>query len=200
MSNRKLFETLAIIAVTATVLVFILISPLLVSVAADFKPGRHTWADLANVGQAFGGAAAVVSALALAGIAGSLVLQWRQTRAEQIFAIRERHFELVRLGIERPELIQALGARSDPTQAVIFAYASLWMGHWASHWDLGVIDEKSLRPILRDFFKSPQIREWWNEYGREWSSFTTAKRLRFVQIINHEWSAAVESAQTRPQA
>ncbi|HZM80883.1 MAG TPA: DUF6082 family protein [Candidatus Limnocylindrales bacterium] len=197
MSNRRPLETLAVVIVAATVLMFLLVSPILFSIAADFKPDSHSWADLANIGQAYGGAAALVSALALAGIAGSLIMQWRQTSLDQTFAMRERHFELVRLGIERPELIQALGARPDPNQAMVFAYANLWLSHWASYWDLGILDERHLRLILRDFFKNPQIREWWNEHEGIWSSSSTVRRLKFVQIVSEE-CATIDASETNP--
>jgi hypothetical protein len=70
-------------------------------IAMQWLAGRSVdWARLSNVGQAYGGVSAVLSALAFCGIAVSLAFQWQQVRISQVVASRERHFELVRLTAE----------------------------------------------------------------------------------------------------
>jgi hypothetical protein len=60
------------------------------------------WNRLSDIGQAFGGVSAVLSALAFCAIAASLLLQWRQLRMTTVIAARERHFDLVRLAVDDP--------------------------------------------------------------------------------------------------
>jgi hypothetical protein len=48
--------------------------------------------------------AAIISALSLAGVAISLLLQARQARTYQKEAARTRHFEIFRLAYEHPDL------------------------------------------------------------------------------------------------
>lgn len=64
------------------ILFVVLLSPFLV---AEAFGAQTTWLDLANIGQAYGGAAALISAFALIGITASLILQRRQARASTHF-------------------------------------------------------------------------------------------------------------------
>src|SRR5215475_7458026 len=95
----NLVRATLIAAAFAAALVVIVASPLFFGFLA-----RRTsrWADLANVGQAYGGIAALLSGLAVAGVTISLLLQWRQAHSDRILAVRQRHFELVKLSIEEP--------------------------------------------------------------------------------------------------
>ncbi len=190
MSNRRPPGLKALIVTSIVTSIFVIASPILLAVVVAYDPRPITWVDLANVGQAYGGAAALISALALAGIAGSLLLQFRQTHLAQAISIRERHFELVKLGIERPELLHAVGAKADHTEGLIIAYANLWVGHWFTHWDLDIMDEIHLKHILKGFFRNEIIRLWWTEHGANWSTLDTQRRKRFIEILTEECARA----------
>lgn len=196
MWNRRSWDIRLFVITSAMILVSVIVSPLLLAiVAAAYDPAPLEWIDLANIGQAYSGAAALISTLALVAIAGSLLLQWRQTRLAQIIAIRERHFELAKLGIERPELIPATGGRSDPAEAVVVSYSNLWIAHWAIQWDLEIMSEAHLRHLARNLFRNAIVRRWWSEQGDDWSTANGSRRRRFIAILTQECTSAVSSAQ-----
>src|SRR4051794_23078917 len=85
---------------------------------------------LSDVGQAYGGVSAVLSALAFCAIAASLLLQFQQTRSASIAAARERHFELVRLAIDDPDLLFLAERRRLGDDARLVARSNLWVAHW----------------------------------------------------------------------
>src|SRR5438045_9631717 len=80
-----LYLSFALLA--AVLLSAILFSPLFLRRVAEVR--GVNWNLLGNIGQTYGAASAILSAVALLGIAVSLVLQRRQARAERIRIVRE---------------------------------------------------------------------------------------------------------------
>ena len=155
----------------------ILVSPLLFGVIGK---GTMRWSHLGDVGQAYGGIGAVLSGLALAGIIFSILLQRRQADADRILSVRKQHFDLVRLGIEEPELLgRTSNAQADRKTLLFQAHANLWVAHWAMLWDLRHCDEKQLRALAAQFFDAGTARNWWHRYGAAWSTVDTRSRRRF---------------------
>ncbi|WP_117211904.1 DUF6082 family protein [Allorhizocola rhizosphaerae] len=160
-------------------LVITLLAPILIAVLHP----SVTWIDLSNVGQAYGGVAAVISALALGGIAISIFLQWRQLRLAQTIALRERTFELLKFALEHPDLLPMLSGSEQRVRL----YANLTIGHQAMWWDLGAASEESVRLELRPLFELDVVRSWWAERGPSWSAgHPTAHRRRFHEILDDE--------------
>jgi hypothetical protein len=80
------------------------------------------WVTLGNVGQAYGGISALISAIALVGIAGSLLLQSRQHSLDRIFYHRSRQAELYAVVREDPELYwSAFGGSLDTAERIFVA-------------------------------------------------------------------------------
>lgn len=77
-------------------------SPFLLA-AAD-RWWRLDWRRLADIGQAYGTASAFFGALAVAGVAASLVYQSRQLRLAQVHAVRTTHSELLSRAMGDPGL------------------------------------------------------------------------------------------------
>ncbi|MGW0652927.1 DUF6082 family protein [Streptomyces umbrinus] len=65
------------------------------------------------MGAAYGFTSAIVPALALAGVAVSLIVQNRQARADQVQGIRSYYLELVRLELDGTALFQPVWGDSD---------------------------------------------------------------------------------------
>jgi hypothetical protein len=147
------------------------------------------WALLSDVGQAYGGASALLSGLAFCGIAVSLLLQWRQFRSSLLYSVKQRHFELVKLALENPEFLYVDGddVARDP-DVRLKVYGNLLVNHWAMTWDMGFTTEPSLRQSGRRLFLSALARDWWTNWGN--SYLGAAGRRRFVQILDEEASAA----------
>ncbi len=60
------------------------------------------WTRLSDVGQTYGAISAIVSAVALGGVAAALFFQARQAKAERIQAVRGFHRELIQMTIDEP--------------------------------------------------------------------------------------------------
>ncbi|MFI1994841.1 DUF6082 family protein [Actinoplanes sp. NPDC020271] len=161
------------------------------------------WARLADVGDAFGGVSAVLSALALSGVGASLLFQQRQIRQELADLDRQQHMELLKLAIEHPELIEVLdsetAATTHPRHEI---YANLTMMYWLAIWQLGEIDDAELHGMARSMFRSDISRQWWSRVGSEWiGTRLRPERHRFLEIITreHEAAAACDPPTTRPR-
>src|SRR5690242_93952 len=112
--RRFALSVTAVLAVLA-VLAAIALSPL--ALLAFKRTNGVDWTRLSEIGQTYGAASAVVSALALGGVALSLFLQTRQSRAEQVQAIRGIHTELVRMELEDlPLYLPCWGPLNIPTE------------------------------------------------------------------------------------
>jgi len=177
----------AIGGVTVAILLALTLPPL------AFAAGRGsvTWPQLADIGNAYGGVAAIISALALVGITASLLLQWRQTRLSLLFALREHHFELMKLGLEQPGLL-TFGAEAEHSQELrAVRYANMWVAFWALEWDLNIRSEAQLRVAVAPLFQfNPPIVKWWRTAAQTWSTRPTTHRRRFTAIISQECERA----------
>ncbi|WP_305785933.1 DUF6082 family protein [Symbioplanes lichenis] len=193
---RMTIRLLLLAAGTVAGLAAVLWSPvLLLTLLGDGLP----WSDLSDIGEAYGGASAVVSAIALTGVAASLTYQVRQTRQEQISSDRQRHLDLLKLGLDDPELFEALDGGGLVTyEHRKKVYANLWMGYWLGLWQLGDLPEAELRHNVSRMFWSPDSRNWWNERRATWIEPRNRRQRRFVALVTDEWHKAESRAAARP--
>jgi hypothetical protein len=91
-----------LIAALGAIVLLVLGSPVLM---AGLSSTALPWGRLADVGDAFGGASALLSAVALCGIGASLIFQRRQVRQELSDIVQQQHLEIIRLAIDNPEFI-----------------------------------------------------------------------------------------------
>lgn len=190
---------LTIIVMTTTLILMLLVT---VSPAVMIELGRAPvdWARLADIGQAYGGSSAILSGLALCGIAASLILQWRQTRLAQLYSLRQRHFELIKLALDDSVLLYVEGpeATADPF-ARMKVYANMTVSHWALCWDLGAMTADVISTSAARLFHSEIARDWWMTY---WDTYAKSpNRWEFVEIVSTEClRAADEAAAEKPPA
>ncbi|HET6530474.1 MAG TPA: DUF6082 family protein [Actinoplanes sp.] len=133
----------------------------------------------------------IVSIAVLVAVAVFLFVQQHQTRAAQMVRVRERHFELIKLMLEHPELDYNATERPATDHRRITIGMSLWVAHWNTLWHIDTIDEKALRFNLADLFADPEARAWWQEVGGGWSSKGSRRERRFIEIVTEECAAAV---------
>jgi uncharacterized protein DUF6082 len=160
------------------------------------------WAQLSDAGQAYGGISAVLSGLAFCGISVSLAFQWRQTRLAQVISARERHFELTKLGLEKPHLSYQKGPDESDESYGRQVVVNLWMAHWKMLWDLGDMDGKFLHQTCTELFLDKTAVEWWRRWGAGWAPIRSRASRQFVRIVEDCYqhaplvvSAATASAQ-----
>jgi hypothetical protein len=171
------------------VAVLVMASPLLMV----FLPGSALpWDRLANIGDAYGGASALLSGLALCGVGASLIFQQRQVRQELADLDRQQHMELLKLAIDNPELIRVLDADAPHrTDARAEIYANSTMMYWLAIWELGELDEQELRGMASAMFGSDLTREWWQRVGGQWiGTRNRPDRVRFLEVVSEECAAA----------
>jgi hypothetical protein len=156
------------------------------------------WATLANVGEAYGGASALLSAAALCAIGVSLVLQSRQMRRELLSLDKQRHFDLVKLALENPEFFEVMdGVPVEERDGRQRVYANLTLNYWLALWELNEIDEPQLRMLTANMFRSSISRDWWRQVHGNWTAARGRRRQQFIRIVHEEWTSAVASNMTR---
>ena len=140
----------------------------------------------------------IVSIAALLAVAVALLVQQHQARTEQMVGARERHFELIKLMLEHPELDYNATKRAAADDRLVAIGMSLWVAHWNTLWHIGKLDERALRFNLSDLFADPEARTWWHKVGGAWSSKGSRRERRFIQIVTEESDAAsVKKAPSR---
>jgi hypothetical protein len=178
------------IVTAAFILALVILSPFALRAIANRE---DDWQTLSAVGQAYGAVSAVLSALALCGIALSLLLQWRQVRIAQIITARERQFELIQLGLTNPELIYA---RIDGISDDVLPhaqYANLWVAHWKLLWDLKLVREPEVAHLAAELFTDDTARLWWEKVGPHWNISGSRRSNRFVKIMMESHQRVTEA-------
>jgi hypothetical protein len=132
----------------------------------------------------------ILSIAALVAVAAALVAQQQQVRSAQMVGVRERHFELIKLMLEHPELDYNATDRPDTDERLSTIGMSLWVAHWNTLWHIGKLDEKALRFNLADLFADADAREWWRKVGDGWSSAGNRRERRFIAIVDEECRTA----------
>ncbi|MFD7389409.1 DUF6082 family protein [Streptomyces sp. NPDC059852] len=191
---RRVTKALGLTAVAATVLAVVLLSPLVLEGISGSR--GVDWNRLSQVGAAYGFTSAIVSALALAGVALSLIVQNRQARAEQIQAIRSYYLELVRLELDDQALFQPVWGATDivdPDDQKRHVYADLMMNYAWMGFEIGTISESLLRDMVAGMFSGRAGREYWSRAHPSWTARSSASRVgrRFVSVVGEEHARAV---------
>ncbi|MFI2207438.1 DUF6082 family protein [Streptomyces sp. NPDC020192] len=156
-------RVLALVAAAAAVLAALLLSPFVLEEISHSK--GVDWNRLSQIGAAYGFTSAIVSALALSGVAGSLIVQNRQARAEQVQGIRSYYLELVRLELDDMALYQPVWGDTDitdPHERKRHVYADLMMNYAWMGFEIGTIREPLLRDMLTGMFTGEAGRHYWS--------------------------------------
>ncbi|OQQ13774.1 hypothetical protein B0675_26355 [Streptomyces sp. M41(2017)] len=182
-------------------LAVLLLSPLLLETVSGSK--TVDWNRLSQIGAAYGFPSAVVSALALAGVAGSLLVQNRQARAEQVQGIRNYYLELVRLELDGMALYQPVWGDTDiadPHAQKRHVYADLMMNYAWMGYEIGTIREPLLRDMLAGMFTGEAGRHYWSRSHTSWTASSSGSRVgrRFLAIVGEEHARAVAAGPPTP--
>ncbi|GAA2488851.1 hypothetical protein Ahu01nite_022980 [Winogradskya humida] len=168
----------------------IVVSPWIIR---PFLGQAEEWRELSDVGQAYGGISAILSGLAFCGIAVSLLLQWRQVRLTQLLATRERHFELVKLGLEDPSLIFPTSLGRTVVERRQVAYFNLWVSYWAMLWDASDMGALEARVHFDELFGEEVALNWWTRSGATWSTDPDRRRRTFMAIAHAAYRDAISA-------
>jgi len=181
MSQRRTGASLvAMIGVAALLLIgLVVLSPLALSWIAG---ARRDWVTPANIGQAYGGVAAVLSGLALCGVVVSIFLQRQQLAVQVNLAVRERQFDLTRILLEYPEATAKLLGSSISTESALL---NLHIAQWWLVFDTQAADPASLKAELALVFRTEEARSWWAHGGGPvWRTFRGNRSLAFARLVD----------------
>ncbi|MER5383379.1 DUF6082 family protein [Streptomyces sp. NPDC002688] len=193
---RRAGRVLGLVGAAAVALTVVLLSPFVLEALSGSK--GVDWNRLSQIGAAYGFTSAIVSALALAGVAVSLVVQNRQAKAEQVQGIRSYYLELVRLELDDMPLFQPVWGDTDivdPHEQKRHVYADLMMNYAWMGFEIGTVREGLLRDMLAGMFTGEAGRHYWSRAHTSWIAGTSASRVgrRFLAIVGEEHARAVAS-------
>lgn len=191
---RRISRTVGLVAAAAAALTVVLLSPLALEEISSSK--GVDWNRLSDIGAAYGFTSAIVSALALAGVAVSLIVQNRQARAEQVQGIRSYYLELVRLELDDMALYQPVWGDTDiadPHEQKRHVYADLMMNYAWMGFEIGTIRESLLRDMLAGMFTGGAGRHYWSRAHASWIASSSGSRVgrRFLAIVGEEHARAI---------
>lgn len=177
------------VSVGVACLALITASPALLLLAVQLP---LPWGQLGDAGQAYGAASAVLSGLALLGVAVSLVIQQRQHRMTEEQTVRQRHFDLVRLTLDDMKFLNSWGfAPKVDYDPALVGFSNLILTHWLMLWRVGHVDEDTLRSNARVFFAGQVGRDHWRQDGGSWPTVGPRDK-QFVEVLDQEYRRAVE--------
>ena len=174
-----------LIGITIAVSTLVVISPLALRAIALIP--NISWPELGNTGQTYGAVSALLAALALVGVAASVLMQNRELRHSRWESGRARHFEIIRMALDDPLYRQVYGARGMPeNEARLEGYVNLLLEYWAMLWEFGDIQEEQLRTFLRELLGSRAGHVYWRKFGSVRLHEAGTKRERAFQRIADE--------------
>jgi hypothetical protein len=195
-STHKTATYFAALAVTAGAVSLVLFSPLILRQFGHIK--GIDWAELSNVGQTYGAASAVLSAVALLGVSLSLLVQARQARTERTRISRERHIELLQIILNDPDIYYPVtsGQKLSTIDAKRQMFSNMWVQYARVGFVMGVLSEEDVRvDILRPAFEGEPMRKWWADVrkGLEGRAVEGRKERRFIRLVDEEYRKAVSA-------
>ncbi|MGW7480342.1 DUF6082 family protein [Nonomuraea muscovyensis] len=159
------------------------------------------WASLADVGDAYGSAVALLTAVSLVVLAVSVAFQARTARISSETTVRMLHVEMTRFVMDDASLIQLNGAEWDGTAESYeemrwWAYANMQLALLRSFYALKETTTAELRMQMAARFRLRIGREHW-EFNRTWYQASERNRhdRRFNEIVEEEYQKAVQAGE-----
>lgn len=154
---------------------------------------RFNWAQLSNVGQSYGAASAILSALAIIGVSFTLIVQARQSKENRNYYIREMHTDLLRIGMADDRLLEAWGNIRVPKgfDRDLAVYENLIMNYFSSLYQTRTTSQEEIREHVRTIFDGAVGREYWKANRHIWLGYGKGRRKQLAKIIESEYQRSV---------
>lgn len=195
--QRLIRLSLSLVGFALFTLGVLLLAPLMLILLGIVVPQSDGWQLLSNIGQSFTGISAILSALALGGVAYTSRLQAQQARIAGIQAARGAQLELVRMAMNDLNLARVVGFTDSETfedwQAG--AYRNLWFMHQQMTFRIEELSETGLRRALAlELLSTPAAVEFWTKVGSTYAlELTDPLGQRFIEIVDEEALSARKS-------
>lgn len=156
-----------------------------------FHGSTSHWNRLSSIGQTYGAASAVLSVLAVIGVAITLVLQARDSRAIRLQAIRESHTRLLEMAMRDPELNKVWGPSGLSDPFVLQRqnmYANMIISQWEMSYATRTLTDGHLKLLAAEFLSGTIGRDFWSLARRARLDTSESKlNRRFHEIIDEEY-------------
>lgn len=164
------------------------VSPFLLDV---FDGPTPLWERRSLIGQTYGAASAVLSVLALIGVAVALTLQAQETRLAREEARRAAIAELLKMAMDDPDLDACWGPippGQDPRIRRQQLYLNMIVSEWRMSFETGALGPARLRAIAAEMFEGEPGRRYWEAARhRRLSTSQSRRALRFHEILDEEY-------------
>jgi hypothetical protein len=163
-------------------------------IAFEQAEGGFDWAALSEIGQAFGAVSALISAVALVGIAASLRLQRQQTKVAQFQLVSGMRTDLINLALEDPRYLAPWGITisHDAQAAKDRAYTSLVFSYVKMAFVVGLLSELELESSARAAFLHSHVRIFWEQARDVYLADATSDRAaRFAELMENAYASTV---------
>jgi hypothetical protein len=163
-----------------------------------FSP--FTFSGLANVRQFYMTISVLISSFALVGIAISLLYQARAGRTSREQAIRSLQQQLIKMEMDDPALMTAMGAPwglSIPAESARIRdhlYIHMWATFWAGNYAVGELNDATVREEARlELFSSEAGRAYWAAVREKVLTSNEGKYRRFARLVDEEYQKIMAS-------
>lgn len=182
---------------TAGMLALVVISPLALRQVARIH--GINWARLSNIGQTYGAVSALLTALALGGVVISLLYQARDVKTTREQASRTFHHELLKMEMEDPLYMEALGAPwglnlmlKDYDSLRQYNFVHMWVSYWEGLYMLREMSEQTVRhAAASELFNGAVGRRYWASSRLRRMKLVKGRHLQFAKIIDEEYNKAL---------
>ncbi|MES9541602.1 DUF6082 family protein [Actinomadura sp. NPDC000600] len=190
-SARLGLRTFSLCLITLVVIVLIGASPWALRA---FGGPTARWERLSFIGQTYGAASALLAALALIGIAATLIFQAHDTKIAREEARRIAIAELLKMAMDDPALDEAWGpvpADADRKARRQLMYVNMIISEWQMSFETKALPETRLRAISHEMFSGRPGRAFWEEARQVRLNTAGSKRARrFHEILDEEYGLA----------
>jgi hypothetical protein len=195
LTATKMGKVTLLLLASASVLGVVAVSPLALKALGSLH--GWNWTQLSNIGQAYGAASALLTGLALIGVAASIILQVREMNAAREQSSREHHAHLLEMALQDPVYQRCWGVDPSKHTADAFrqrGYLNLIVSYWQRDYRVNGISDLMLRSNLTSLFRGEAARKWWtNTRNYRISAAVNHRDKRFCRIIDKEFRKAVSS-------
>jgi hypothetical protein len=164
---------------------------------------RIDWRRLSDIGQTYGAVSAIIAAVALLGVAASLVIQSREAKAAYKNAQRAHHTNILVMAMEDPRYMECWGPyfTEDFSSESQFTYVNLIVSQWHAEYQMGELSDALLEATASSVFMSEPGRRYWNISGSFWrDNYADRRTRRFYRILSRAYAESLQKPVSPPPA
>jgi hypothetical protein len=185
--RNRIITAILIPGIILAISLLVIASPLALQVIDSHS--NANWVQLSNIGQTYGAVSALLSALALVGVAVSVLMQNRELRHDRWEAGRARHFDIIRMALDDPlyrQVFSIPGPQAPDNEARLVGYINMLFEYWKMMWEFGDWSETQLRACFRDVLSTSAGYSYWTKYGDGRARLTRTKNERIFERAANE--------------